>query len=70
MDLFTHSGLSINSSFQRSTRIDNEISKERLNEIQKYLFTHQINKNKSFEGKSVEVLVELIILMTVLCQQL
>ena len=27
MDLFTHSGLSINSSFQRSTRIDNEISK-------------------------------------------
>ena len=38
--------------------IDNEISKERLNEIQKYLFTHQINKNKSFEGKSVEVLVE------------
>ena len=38
--------------------IDNEISKERLNEIQKYLFNHQINKNKSFEGKSVEVLVE------------
>ena len=38
--------------------IDNEISKERLNEIQKYLFIHQINKNKSFEGKSVEVLVE------------
>ena len=41
-----------------ATLIDNEISKERLNEIQKYLFIHQINKNKSFEGKSVEVLVE------------
>ena len=38
--------------------IDNEISKERLNEIQKYLFSHQINKNRSFERKSVEVLVE------------
>jgi len=38
--------------------IDNEISKERLNEIQRYLFTHQINKNKSFQGKSLEVLVE------------
>jgi len=38
--------------------IDREISKERLNEIQKYLFVHQINKNRSFEGKSVEVLVE------------
>ena len=38
--------------------IDNEVSKERLNEIQKYLFSHQINKNRSFERKSVEVLVE------------
>ena len=38
--------------------IDNEISKERLNEIQKCLFSHQINKNRSFERKSVEVLVE------------
>jgi len=38
--------------------IDNEISKERLNEIQKYLFSYQINKNRSFERKSVEVLVE------------
>ena len=38
--------------------IDNEISKERLNEIQKCLFIYQINKNRSFEGKSVEVLVE------------
>ncbi len=38
--------------------IDNKTSKERLNEIQKYLFSHQINKNRSFQGKSVEVLVE------------
>ena len=38
--------------------IDNKVSKERLNEIQKNLFNHQIKKNKSFEGKSVEVLVE------------
>ena len=38
--------------------IDNEVSKERLNEIQKNLFNYQINKNRSFEGKSVEVLVE------------
>ena len=38
--------------------IDNEISKERLDEIQKYLFIYQKNKNKSFEGKLVEVLVE------------
>ncbi len=38
--------------------IDNETSKERLNEIQKELFNYQINKNRSFEGKSVEVLVE------------
>jgi tRNA-2-methylthio-N6-dimethylallyladenosine synthase len=38
--------------------IDNETSKERLNEIQKYLFIHQIKKNRSFEGKFVEVLTE------------
>ena len=38
--------------------IDNEISRERLDEIQKYLFIYQKNKNKSFEGKLVEVLVE------------
>ena len=31
MDLFTQSGININSSFQRSTRIDNKISKEFLN---------------------------------------
>ena len=38
--------------------IDNEISRERLDEIQKYLFIYQKNKNKSFESKLVEVLVE------------
>jgi len=38
--------------------IDNETSKKRLNEIQKHLFSYQINKNRFFEGKSVEVLVE------------
>ena len=38
--------------------IDNDISKARLNEIQKYLFINQVNKNKSFEGKFVKVLVE------------
>ena len=38
--------------------IDHEISKGRLNEIQKYLFIYQKNKNKSYEGESAEVLVE------------
>jgi len=38
--------------------IDKEISKERLNKIQKHLFNYQIEKNKSFKGKLVEVLVE------------
>ena len=38
--------------------IDNEISKERLKKIQKYLFDHQISMNRSFEKQSIEVLVE------------
>ena len=38
--------------------IDKEISKERLKTIQKYLFEHQTNINKSFENKLVDVLVE------------
>ena len=38
--------------------IDNEISKERLKKIQKYLFDHQISMNRSFEKRSLEVLVE------------
>ena len=28
MDLFTYSGININSSFQRSTRIDNELTSD------------------------------------------
>ena len=38
--------------------IDEKISKERLKIIQKHLFENQININKSFENKSVDVLVE------------
>jgi len=38
--------------------IDNETSKERLKKIQKYLFDHQISMNRSFEQRSIEVLVE------------
>ena len=38
--------------------IDNETSKERLKKIQKHLFDHQISMNRSFEKKSIEVLVE------------
>ena len=38
--------------------IDNEISKERLKKIQKHLFDHQISMNRSFEKRSIEVLVE------------
>ena len=38
--------------------INEEISKERLKEIQKYLFDHQRKKNQSFEGKTIDVLFE------------
>jgi len=38
--------------------VNEEISKERLKEIQKYLFDHQRKKNQSFEGKTIDVLVE------------
>ena len=38
--------------------IDNETSKERLKKIQKHLFDHQISMNRSFEKRSVDVLVE------------
>ena len=38
--------------------IDDEISKERLIKIQKILFSHQLEMNKSFEKKSIDVLVE------------
>ncbi len=38
--------------------INEEISKERLKEIQKYLFDYQRKKNQSFEGKTIDVLFE------------
>ena len=38
--------------------VDIEISKERLKKIQKCLFNYQIENNKLFKGKLVEVLVE------------
>ncbi len=38
--------------------VTNEIAKERLIEIQTVLENHQVNKNQSLLGKSVEVLVE------------
>ena len=39
-------------------QLDEKISKERLKEIQKYLFDYQRKKNKLFEKKTIEVLVE------------
>ena len=39
-------------------QIDKEIAKERLLKIQEYLFKFQLNMNKSFIDKSVDVLVE------------
>ena len=38
--------------------IDKETAKERLLKIQEYLFKFQLNKNKSFINKSIDVLVE------------
>ena len=38
--------------------IDMEISKERLVKIQKYLFSHQLEMNKSLINQTIEVLVE------------
>ncbi len=38
--------------------IDPEISKHRLMKIQKNLFSYQLEKNRSFNNKSIEVLVE------------
>ena len=37
---------------------DDQISKERLIKIQKILFSYQLEMNKSFENKSIDVLVE------------
>ena len=39
-------------------QIDKEIAKERLLKIQEYLFKFQLNMNKFFINKSVDVLVE------------
>ena len=39
-------------------QIDKEIAKERLLKIQEYLFKFQLNKNRSFINKSIDVLVE------------
>ena len=39
-------------------QIDKDIAKERLLKIQEYLFQFQLNKNKSFINKSIDVLVE------------
>ena len=38
--------------------IDKKISQKRLLTLQKYLFGYQINKNKSYENKIIDVLVE------------
>tara|TARA_B100001142_G_scaffold118649_1_gene120748 strand:- start:4185 stop:5525 length:1341 start_codon:yes stop_codon:yes gene_type:complete len=38
--------------------VNEKISQERLNFVQNQLFNNQINRNKSFEGKIVDVLVE------------
>ena len=38
--------------------IDNEISKERLTKIQKILFSYQLEMNKSFKNKPIDILVE------------
>ena len=38
--------------------IKKEVSNKRLNIIQEILFKNQINRNKSFEGKLVSVLIE------------
>ncbi len=38
--------------------INKEISKERLKKVQEHLFNFQLNKNKSFLNKTLEVLVE------------
>ena len=41
-----------------TTHLDNNVSKERLIELQNLLFDNQINHNKSLENKEIDVLVE------------
>ena len=38
--------------------IDEKISKERLTKVQKILFSHQLEMNRSFQNKSIDILVE------------
>ena len=38
--------------------IDDTISKERLTKVQKILFSHQLEMNRSFQNKSIDILVE------------
>ncbi len=38
--------------------INDEISKDRLNKVQKILFSHQLEMNKSFQNKLIDILVE------------
>ena len=38
--------------------INDEISKDRLNKVQKILFSHQLEMNRSFKNKFVDILVE------------
>ena len=38
--------------------IDDEISKERLTKVQKILFSYQLEMNRSFQNKSIDILVE------------
>ncbi len=38
--------------------IEDEVSKDRLNKVQKILFSHQLEMNNSFKNKSIDILVE------------
>ena len=38
--------------------IDDEVSKDRLTKVQKILFSHQLEMNRSFQNKSIDILVE------------
>ena len=40
------------------SEIDSKTTKERLIKVQEKLFFHQKNKNKSYEGNIIDVLVE------------
>ena len=46
MDLFSFSGININTSFQRSTRIDNDTTSEFLNNYIFHDTSKKVTKNK------------------------